>query len=184
MDARQFSPGGQELSTSLLAGLFDRLVSSHVSKLKELHDLKYTSQQQKESLVSEVDSLLNGLIDILDSFDQMIKTIDGAVSREDKKARRILKNFSTIRKKFSVLLKRSNITTINGSSGEFIAGLHKAVGVEASISVPEGNIIRMEKAGYFWNNSILRPADVVVSSGGEESAPETGEAVFENEDIK
>jgi len=163
----QSTPPDKDTSMSTFAEVLNRLVYSHVAKLKELHDLKYTSQKHKESLESEVDSMLNGLIDILDSFDQMIRNIDTAVSQEDKKSRRILKNFSTIRKKFSMLLKKFHITTIAADSGEFVAGLHKAVAVEPSVSIAEGHIIRSEKSGYFWNAKILRPAEVVVSSGNE-----------------
>ena len=158
-------PPEQEASPTTFPEVLNRLISKHVDKLRDLHELKYTSQEYKANLEMEISSILNGIIDILDSFDRMLQNIDSAIAQEDKQSRRILKNFSTIRKKFSVLLKKFEITGIAPESGEFVAGLHKAVALEASACIEEGDIIRTEKPGYFWNNRILRPAEVVVSSG-------------------
>ncbi len=139
--------------------------TEHVEKLKEIHQLRYDSRTSRTELEQEILTFLNAYIEALDDFDSMINTIENSLGKDEKKAKRVLANFKTLRKRFVAVLKQFSVAPIAApEASEFISGLHKAVGVEFSRSIENGNVIRITKQGFFWKNKILRPAEVVVAT--------------------
>lgn len=144
----------------------------YVEKLREIHKLRIDARKQKAETEKEIHDFLLALIDSIDSFDKTIAGIEQALSAEDKKAKRVLKNFSLLRKQFAGVIKKFGVTPMEVGNGEFVAGLQKAVGTVYDPDLPEGHVARVEKAGYYWKDHILRPAEVLVASSTEDVSEE------------
>jgi molecular chaperone GrpE (heat shock protein) len=164
-----------EIKHPSIEELINRWHDDHIKKLRELQKLRYESRKFQAEFNEEMNAFLNALVNTLDEYDKMLANVRKALSDEDRKAKRVLKNFMSIRRKFSATTKQFGLTPIESSEGEFISGLHKAVGVENNPDVPQGHIIRVERQGYYWKNSILRPTEVIVSAT-EENFKEPGDA--------
>ncbi len=157
-------------NTSPLALLVVEIRNDYIEKLKQIQKLDYKLRTTREESEREIEDFLCSLLDTLDGYDRMIEMVDSALRVDDKKARRVLKNFISLRKEFTRVLKQFGLTSMD-VQGEFVPGLHKAVDTEITSEIPDGNIIRLVKAGYYWRNKVLRPAEVVVATSitGEES---------------
>jgi molecular chaperone GrpE (heat shock protein) len=149
--------------TTPLSQFLDGLAELHINKLKELHNLKYTTVKEKEELEKEVKGFLVDFIDELESYDKMIEDIEKVLGPEEKKAFRVLKNFKSIRKNFSVLLRKYKVEPITANSGEVVLGLHRVVDTLMNNDYQDGSIIEVKRVGYFWKKDVLKPAEVVVA---------------------
>ncbi len=150
-------------STSFSA-LCSRWKEDYVEKLKEIQKLRVELRRQQGDFDEGVRHFLLGLLEVLDSYQSTIETIDEALDPEDRKAKKVLANFRVLRKQLLGKLQRFGVSPIEAENTEFVAGLHKAVGVQHDADTEEGSVIRVTKQGYFWKNQILRSAEVIVCS--------------------
>ena len=142
---------------------FHELQRDYGERLKQIHRLSYELRSSQEESNRQVEEFLFALLESFDSYDKMIDVIGSALGSEDKKAKRVLRNFVSLRKEFAKVLKQFGLVRMEIGS-EFVPGLHKAVDTEPSQEIPEGNIVRVVRDGYYWRNKVLRPAEVVVAA--------------------
>lgn len=159
-------------SPEALADLVSGWREAYVSRLREIHGLKQELRKYKEGSERESREFLLSVLNMLDRFDSTSRTIEGVLEPEDQKAHKVLKSFQVLRKQLASALKRYGVLPMEVASGEFVSGLHKVVATEPSESCPEGHILRVEKPGYYRNESVLRSAEVVLS-GPPNDAEET-----------
>ncbi len=160
-------------SVSPLAAVLDEWRDRHVDQLKEMHRLRVRLRQLEGDRNDEIRGFLLSVIEVLDSFDRTAATIGQALTDEDKKAQRVQSSYKSLRRQLAAALKNYGVAPMGATAGaEFVAGLHKAAGLVFSEEVPDGRIVSVEKDGYFWNDQILRTADVIVSSEDAEAADE------------
>lgn len=160
------------LSLSSFKEMFFRWRQEYATKLKEIHQLQYEARTYKTDTDQEILRFLKALIETLDSYDKVLYDIQKALSKNDKKANRVLKSFKLLRKQFQSVMMQFGAVPMKIGNDEFVSGLHKPVGVEYTLLVPEGHVIRVEKQGYYWKNQVLRPAEVVVASSNKEHLEE------------
>jgi len=68
-------------------------------------------------------------------------------------------------------LVKYGLNPFNSEKQPFDPNLHEAISCLPSETEPEGTIIAQSRQGYRYNNKMLRPAQVVVSSGTPASTP-------------
>jgi molecular chaperone GrpE len=159
-------------SPDALADLVSGWRDAYVARLREIHELKQELRKYKEGTERESREFLLSVLNMLDRFDGTSRTIEAVLEPEDQKARKVLKSFQVLRKQLASALKRYGVLPMEVAPGEFVSGLHKVVATEPSESCPEGHILRVEKPGYYRNDSVLRSAEVVLS-GTPDDAEET-----------
>ena len=160
-------------SASPLAVVLDEWRDKHVEQLKEIHRLRVRLRQLEGERGDEIRGFLLSVIEVLDSFDRTTEAIDRALTEDDRKARRVRNSYASLRRQLAAALKNFGAAPMGTAAGaEFVAGLHKAAGLVFSEEAPDGQIVAVEKDGYFWNNQILRTADVIVSSEDAEAVDE------------
>ncbi len=72
------------------------------------------------------------------------------------------------------VLQKFGLAPIETTGRVFNPGEHEGIACQPSDSVPEGCIILATRTGYRLGNAVLRPAQVVVSSGPSMPDPEAG----------
>jgi molecular chaperone GrpE len=70
-----------------------------------------------------------------------------------------------VQKQLNDLLAENGLQPIEAEGKPFDPNLHEAIAHESSDQVPEETVLRQVRRGYRFKDRLLRPANVVVSSG-------------------
>jgi molecular chaperone GrpE len=129
--------------------------------LRERSDL---SRRANEHIVEE-------LLPILDHFEMGLST-----AHQHEAEPSVIKGFKLVYDQFEATLKKFGVTAIEAESQPFDPHLHEAATYIPSEEHAENMVIAQTRRGYKLGDHLLRPAQVVVSSGAP-AAPEaeTGE---------
>ena len=118
-------------------------------------------EQEKITIIEQASSrVIKKFLEILDDFELAINTIEEL----DQSNTSWIEGINLIQKKILALLESENVKKMETQNVEFDPTLHEAIGKEAS-TLPEGTIIRVIKNGYTQKEGLLRPAQVILSTG-------------------
>ncbi|MEX2607799.1 MAG: nucleotide exchange factor GrpE [Kiritimatiellia bacterium] len=131
---------------------------------------KRTRREKEEWTQRCLENLCTDLLTVLDHFDLGITNSEGKEFTED-----TLKGFTLVRSQLGSTLGKYGLKSIEATEGTFDPNVHEAITHIPSPEVPEDEIVAMTRKGYQLGNRLLRPAQVVVSSG-------SGEDVSDPED--
>jgi molecular chaperone GrpE len=104
--------------------------------------------------------LLRGLLPVLDTFEMGLEA-----ARIESEQSIVFQGLKMVQGMFSNLLREFGVEEVPAQGQPFNPNLHEALSQEASDSVAEGTVIRVQRRGYKLKDRLLRPANVVVSSG-------------------
>ncbi len=123
---------------------------------------KRAAREKEDAVKYSNSSLLERLIPILDNFELGL-----GAARASGENSPILQGMDMVSKQLADFLTQSGVEPVNAEGVKFDPNLHEAVAQEASVSVPEGVILRQLRRGFKLKDRLLRPATVVVSKGAE-----------------
>lgn len=160
----------KKLFRPLKGNSMNELNESDDSKLKEMSD-KYikllaefenyrnrTEREKKELIETANSKLLVKLCDVVDNFDR-------AFDQEDGELIHFYDGMELINEQFNKILIDSGLQAMNPIGEEFDPSTHDAISYVKSDTIPESHITLVYQKGYKFNEKVLRPAKVVVSSG-------------------
>ena len=105
--------------------------------------------------------LAHDLLAVLDNVD---RAINSAEKTHD--AASLLEGFKLMRQQLSGVLAQHDVTEIKTDVGsEFDPQFHAAILHQASPDVPSGHVTMVTQAGYQMHDRVVRPVQVIVSSG-------------------
>jgi molecular chaperone GrpE len=151
-------------------GVFDSLQASQATLQRELDRARTETRDQAQSALRPL------LLDVIDLRDRLVAALTlSAAARprwRDRLWRRDRSGVAawqeglgmTLRRLDQVLLDRRVVATQ-------LAGLPldprlaRAIGTAADSSVAEGTVIKEVRAGFLWDDQVLRTAEVIVSKG-------------------
>lgn len=117
-------------------------------------------REQEKSRANE--RLVTSLLPILDDLERAIAAADG--SHEDDP---MLTGVKAVYTKFVEVLEKEGVEVVNPDKGDaFDANVHQAVAQAEDASLPNESIVTVYQKGYTLGGKNLRPAMVVVSTGG------------------
>jgi molecular chaperone GrpE len=116
-----------------------------------------TEQRLQEWKAIAGRDILAQLLPVIDDFDILF------AQRPDGEERSVLHGVKLIHSKFMATLKDLGLTIIDPLHEEFNPNIHDAVLTEESDSVKEGKIVRVWQKGFFYNDTLLRPAKVITA---------------------
>lgn len=122
---------------------------------------KRAARERDEGIKYANRSLLERLVPIVDNFELGL-----SAAREEGERSPIYSGMSMVLKQLTDFLAANGLEPIDAVGKQFDPNLHEAIGHEPSNRVPEGRVIRQTRRGYRLKDRLLRPAAVVVSSGG------------------
>ncbi|HEX8372673.1 MAG TPA: nucleotide exchange factor GrpE [Chthoniobacterales bacterium] len=104
--------------------------------------------------------LFESLLPILDNFELGL-----AAARNDAQGSSILMGLDMVFKQTQDFLADFGVNAIESVGQKFDPNLHEALAQEPSSDVAEGIVLRQVRKGYKLRDRLLRPANVVVSTG-------------------
>jgi molecular chaperone GrpE len=151
-------------------GVFDSLQASQATLQRELDRARTETRDQAQSALRPL------LLDVIDLRDRLVAALTlSAVARprwHDRLWRRDRSGVAawqeglrmTLRRLDQVLLERRVVAT-QLAGLPFDPRLARAIGTAADSSVAEGTVIKEVRAGFLWDDQVLRTAEVIVSKG-------------------
>ena len=151
-------------------GVFDSLQASQATLQRELDRARTETQDQAQSALRPL------LLDVIDLRDRLVAALTlSAAARprwRDRLWRRDRSGVAawqeglrmTLRRLDQVLLDRRVVAT-QLAGLPFDPQLARAIGTAADSSVAEGTVIKEVRAGFLWDDQVLRTAEVIVSKG-------------------
>jgi molecular chaperone GrpE len=151
-------------------GVFDSLQASQATLQRELDRARTETRDQAQSALRPL------LLDVIDLRDRLVAALTlSAAARprwRDRLWRRDRSGVAawqeglrmTLRRLDQVLLDRRVVAT-QLAGLPFDPQLARAIGTAADSSVAEGTVVKEVRAGFLWDDQVLRTAEVIVSKG-------------------
>jgi molecular chaperone GrpE len=97
----------------------------------------------------------------------VVDNIDRAIEAAEKagEAENLLAGFRLVKQQLHTFLGRNQCEPIEAEGQEFDPNFHQAILQQPSVDVPAGHIIYVAQTGYKMHDRVVRPAQVIVSSG-------------------
>jgi molecular chaperone GrpE len=152
-------------------GVFDTLQASHATVQRELDRARAETREQGQAALRPL------LLDVIDLRDRLVAALAlSATVRprwHDRLLRRTVSDAAawqeglrvTVRRLDQVLLDRRVVPT-KLAGRPFDPRLARVVGTSPEGSVADGTVTEEVRAGFLWDDQVLRTAEVIVSKGG------------------
>lgn len=120
------------------------------------------------------EALLRDLLQVVDNLDRAFQ----AASDEEAENSGILQGMQMVRQQFVAVLESHHCKRIDAQGAPFDPNFHEAISQTPHDDVPKGHVIQVVVEGYVLHDRVLRPTQVLVSSG---SGEQDGEQVNDQE---
>jgi len=157
-------------------GVFDTLQASQANLQQDLDRARAAARDQADAALRPL------LLDVIDLRDRLLAALVSAAAARPGWAGRLLRRPAsggeawqeglrmTLRRLDQVLLDR-RVVPMQMAGRSFDPRRARVVGTSADSAAPDGTVIEEVRAGFLWDEQVLRTADVIVSK----SATATGE---------
>jgi len=157
-------PAGEADANDLedLQADLDRFRDLALRSQADFENYKKRAAREKEEAIRYANtSLLERLVAIVDNFELGLE----AAKREGDQSP-IYSGMSLVLKQLNDFLAENGLQPIEAEGKKFDPNLHEAIAHQSS-DFPEETVIRQTRRGYRFKDRLLRPSQVVVSSGPE-----------------
>jgi molecular chaperone GrpE len=103
------------------------------------------------------------LRDLLPVLDNIGRAIEAAAKSGE--AENLLEGFRLVRQQLEAILSRHHCEPISPEGQPFDPNFHAAILQQPSPDVPAGHVMMVTETGYKLHDRVVRPAQVIVSSG-------------------
>jgi molecular chaperone GrpE len=104
--------------------------------------------------------VLRELLPVVDNIDRAIEAAEKAGEAEN-----LLEGFRLVRQQLMAILSRHHAEPIVAARQPFDPNFHEAILQQPSSDVPAGHVMQVTQTGYKLHERVVRPAQVIVSSG-------------------
>ena len=125
---------------------------------------KRSSRDMQDARAYANADLLRGLLPILDTFEM---GLDAARAESENSI--VFQGLKMVQGMFGNFLRDLGVEEIPAEGKVFDPNLHEALSSEPSSTVPDHTVLRVQRRGYKLKDRLLRPANVVVSSGASQT---------------
>ncbi|MDR2492093.1 MAG: nucleotide exchange factor GrpE [Coriobacteriales bacterium] len=121
---------------------------------------KRTSAEREAEQQRAAERLMERLLPVLDDLQRAVEHSDASSEAS------LAEGVSAVRTKLNDVLAKEGLKEVDPLGEPFDANLHSAVGVFEDATCPEETVCQVYQKGYELAGRLLRPAMVVVTSGG------------------
>ena len=144
-----------------LAAANDRLLRLHA----EMQNLRNrTSREIADERRYAALPVLRELLPVVDNIDRAIEAAEKAGEAEN-----LLAGFRLVRQQLVTIISQHHCQPIEAEGQPFDPNFHQAILQQPSPDVPAGAVMIVTQTGYRLHDRVVRPAQVIVSSGPPES---------------
>jgi molecular chaperone GrpE len=149
-------PGTNQVSAELAAA------NDRVLRLQaEMQNLRNrTSREIADERRYAALPVLRDLLPVVDNIDRAIEAAEKAGEAEN-----LLEGFRLVRQQLMSTLSRNQCEPIPAEGEPFDPHFHQAILQQPSADVPAGHVTMVTQPGYKLHERVVRPAQVIVSSG-------------------
>src|SRR3954453_2042916 len=104
--------------------------------------------------------ILADLLPVIDNIDRAIEAAEKAGESDN-----LLAGFRLVKQQLHTILSRNECIPIPAENEVFDPNVHQAILQQPSTEVPAGNVMMVAQQGYKMHDRVVRPAQVIVSSG-------------------
>jgi molecular chaperone GrpE len=104
--------------------------------------------------------VLRELLPVVDNIERAIEAAEKAGEAEN-----LLAGFRLVRQQLMTVLSRNECQPIMPEGEPFDPNFHEAILQQPSAEVPAGHVMQVTQIGYKLHDRVVRPAQVIVSSG-------------------
>ncbi len=122
---------------------------------------KRTLREMEEARQRAGQRLIEGLLPVVDNLE---RAIDHTVAGGD--LGHFLRGVELVHQQVSDVFGKEGVEVLDPLGGPFDPNLHQAVGQREDAEVPDGTVVEVFQKGYSLAGRVLRPAMVIVSTGG------------------
>lgn len=162
--AEKAEPAAPETPEEKVAKLEKALLDMEDKRLRLLAEM----ENQRKRAVKDMEAVrYNTMTDTLHPFFQVFDHFSMAVAATETTTnmQSLLEGMKMIRAEFDRAFSELGIERIDATGKDFDPNTQEAMSQEASDTVPAGKVIRQWCFGYKMGDRLLKPANVVVSSG-------------------
>lgn len=155
---------------------FDQVEGDVRRLMLELSQAKFANQENDTLRKEESRKHLLEIIEILDAFERVFRNIGAKQDLVNPQMKIWLGNFRTIRQLVERIVTNAGVVPIQNLEDGFDPHWHKVAGITADPSRPHGTIVDEVRRGYFWNNQVLRKAEVTIVGDPSDAEDADGDA--------
>lgn len=104
--------------------------------------------------------ILRDLLPVIDNIDRAIEAATKAGEAEN-----LLAGFRLVRQQLATVLTQHECEVIDPTGQPFDPNFHQAILQQPSVEAPAGHVTMTTQSGYKLHDRVVRPAQVIVSSG-------------------
>ncbi len=155
------APDKEDNGLETLQADLDRFKDLALRSQADLENFRKRAARDKEDGIRYANaSLLEQLIPILDNFELGL-----SAARRESEDSPIVAGMQMVLRQLQDFLSTNGVQVLDVAGDQFDPNIHEALSQEDSDTVPEGHIIRQLRKGYKLRDRLIRPANVVVSTG-------------------
>ncbi|MFP4165635.1 MAG: nucleotide exchange factor GrpE [Opitutales bacterium] len=131
---------------------------------------KRIAREKQEIIRSAAADVIEALLPVLDNLRLGLQSAEN-----HPEAKEITTGFKMVEAQFKQVLSEQGLEEIKPDGDAFDPNLHECISHQPSDEVPDHHVIETVRSGYRLNDRLIRPANVIVSSGSDENeapAPE------------
>lgn len=148
--------GGSDAAAELVAAN-DRLLRLQA----EMQNLRNrTSREIADERRYAAMPVLRDLLPVIDNIDRALEAAEKAGEAEN-----LLAGFRLVRQQLVTILAQHHCELIEAAGEPFDPNFHEAILQQPAADVPPGTVTMVTQTGYKLHDRVVRPAQVIVSSG-------------------
>ncbi len=146
-----------------VADLTGRMLRAHA----DMDNLRKRSEREKQETARyAISKFARDTVEVADNFARALAAVPAESIEQNEQLKALLEGVSMTERAFVGVLERHGVKQIAPTREPFNPHLHQAVMERQDPSVPTGTVLECFQPGYIIEDRCLRPAVVVVSTGG------------------
>lgn len=134
----------------------------------DMENLRKRMRREMDETIKYADVPL--IADLLPVMDNLNRALDSAAQSQE--AEGIVTGVKMVAQNMLDVLSRRGCKQIDALGKPFDPNLHDAILQQPSNEVPSGHVLMVTQSGYQLHDRVIRPAQVIVSTGSPEAAAE------------
>lgn len=153
-----------------IGALQAQLEAANDKALRTLADLdnmrKRTEKEKEDTARYAITKFARDIVNVADNFERAISSVPADARVDNPALVNLVDGVSLTEREFLNVLERHGVKRIAPKGEPFNPHHHQAVMETNDPSVPAGTVLQVFQPGYLIEDRVLRPAMVVVSTGG------------------
>jgi molecular chaperone GrpE len=131
---------------------------------------KRQSREKQDAIKFANERLLKELLPVADNFELALGSAKQTEQLDEAGINNLVQGIEMVHKQFAEALKKNGVEAFSALGERFDPSKHEAISTKEDASVPNQTVLEEYQRGYMLQGRLVRPAMVIVSSGGPPAA--------------